>query len=54
MIRNTQESFDAKAKGEKFQKDLVALIQEVLPEHKDVIVSSPMSAHGKHILALIR
>ena len=41
------ESFDAKAKGEKFQKDLVALIQEVLPEHKDVIVSSLMSAHGE-------
>ena len=50
MIRNTQESFDAKAKGEKFQKDLVALIQEVLPEHKDVIVSSPMSAHRQCIL----
>ena len=52
MIRNTQESFDAKAKGEKFQKDLVALIQEVLPEHKDVIVSSPMSAHGEDIQIL--
>ena len=52
MIRNTQESFEAKAKGEKFQKDLVALIQEVLPEHKDVIVSSPMSAHGEDIQIL--
>ena len=35
MIRNTQESFEAKAKGEKFQKDSVALIQEVLTEHKE-------------------
>ena len=43
----------AKVNGEKFQKDLVSLIQEVLPEHKDVIVSSPISAHAKHILAFI-
>jgi len=35
MIRNTQDGFDRKARGEKFQKDLVALIQEVLPEHKE-------------------
>ena len=52
MIRTTQESFEAKAKGERFQKDLVALIQEVLPEHKDKIVSSPMSAHGEDIQIL--
>ena len=30
MIRNTQESFDAKAKGEKFQKDLVALMLKII------------------------
>ena len=52
MIRNTQESFAAKAKSEKFQKNLVALIQEVLPKHEDVIVSSPMSAHGEDIQIL--
>ena len=54
MIRNTQESFAAKAKSEKFQKNLVALIQEVLTKHEDVIVSSPISTDGEHILALIR
>lgn len=52
MIRNAQDSSDAKAKGEKFQKELIARIQEFLPELKDVIVSSPMSAHGEDIKIL--
>ena len=52
MIRNAQDSSDAKAKGEKFQKELIAQIQEFLPELKDVIVSSPMSAHGEDIKIL--
>lgn len=49
MIRNTQESFEAKAKGERLQKDLVARLHAILPEHADNISSSPMSAHGEDI-----
>ena len=52
MIRKTQESVDAKAKGEKLQKDIVARLREAFPEHAEFIVSSPMSAHGEDIQIL--
>ena len=51
MIRNTQESFEAKAKGENYQQDLVRL-REAFPQHADSIRSTPMSAHGEDIQIL--
>ena len=53
MIRNTQESFDAKAKGEKFQKDLVALIQEVLPELVRENEDGKLSLRDKGIVPIL-
>lgn len=52
MIRNKKDSFDRKAKGDKLQKELEARIHKAFPQHADVIVSSPMSAHGEDIQIL--
>ena len=52
MIRNTQESFEAKAKGEKNQQELADRLREAFPQHADSIRSTPMSAHGEDIQIL--
>ena len=52
MIRNTKESFDRKAKGEKLQKELADRLRKAFPQHADSIRSTPMSAHGEDIQIL--
>lgn len=52
MIRNTQESFDIKARGEKLQKELADLLRKAYPQHADSIRSTPMSTHGEDIQIL--
>ena len=52
MIRNTQDSFDRKARGEKLQKELADLLRKAYPQHADSIRSTPMSAHGEDIQIL--
>ena len=52
MIRTTQESFEAKAKGEKNQQELADRLREAFPQHADSIRSTPMSAHGEDIQIL--
>lgn len=52
MIRNTKDSFDRKAKGEKLQKELADRLRKAFPQHADSIRSTPMSAHGEDIQIL--
>jgi hypothetical protein len=49
MIRDSKESFAIKAKGEKLQKDIEALLQGAFPDHANAIKSNKMSAHGEDI-----
>ena len=46
MIKNAKESHLRKAKGEKLQKEIVADLIEIFPQHAENIKSNPMSARG--------
>lgn len=50
MIKNAKESHLRKAKGEKLQKEIVADLIEIFPQHAENIKSNPMSARGEDVL----
>ena len=50
MIKNAKESHLRKTKGEKLQKEIVADLIEIFPQHAENIKSNPISARGEDVL----